>query len=105
MNIVKLPEEVLVLILEYLSTRDKRNLQTCETFHHTLKNNKRWRRAKVTRDTRISVTRDCWRRGRAEVVSDSSISTTLEGLEEKSTERVLTVECTGESESEGRGSE
>ena len=41
MNIVNLPEEVLVLILEYLSTRDKLNLQTCETFHQILKNDKK----------------------------------------------------------------
>jgi F-box domain. len=42
MNIVNLPEEVLVLILEYLSIRDKLNLQTaCETFHQILKNNKK----------------------------------------------------------------
>jgi hypothetical protein len=32
--------EVLVLILEYLSTRVKLDLQTCETFNKILKNNK-----------------------------------------------------------------
>jgi len=42
MNIVNLPEEVLVLILEYLSTRDQLNLQAAyESFHQILKNNKK----------------------------------------------------------------
>ncbi|GFG40517.1 hypothetical protein Cfor_07581 [Coptotermes formosanus] len=42
MNVVNLPEEVLVLIFEYLSGGDKLNLdRTCKTFHRILYNNKR----------------------------------------------------------------
>jgi hypothetical protein len=41
MKIVNLPEEVLVLILEYLNTRDQLNLQAAhESFHRILENNK-----------------------------------------------------------------
>jgi hypothetical protein len=42
MNVVTLPEEVLVLIFEYLGGGDKLNLQrTCKTFDSILNNNKK----------------------------------------------------------------
>lgn len=50
MNVLNLPEEVLVLIFEYLSEGDKLNLPTtCKTFDRILSNNKR-----LTRYTDVS---------------------------------------------------